>query len=244
MLNRILLVDDENDKLILMQDFLRREFFEVATADNGIEALKLFEVFNPDLILLDVHMPQMDGLETCRQIRRRPGYEFGGNKRILMFSDKRVDLVDRVSGLDLGADRYLVRPVAPRELLAEIHALLRSIPTEPLLVSAPPIANRWVVAKGRLEILLDEHVILVNGERRTLPELSFRLLVFLADRLDQAVSKDTLIAQIWGYPEADEVLTTAINRLRNEIEPDPRKPRYLQTVRGYGYKLVSVANHG
>jgi two-component system alkaline phosphatase synthesis response regulator PhoP len=160
-----------------------------------------------------------------------------------MFSDKRVDLVDRVSGLDLGADRYLVRPVAPRELLAEIHALLRSIPAQPKPADAPADVKKVVVEKGRFEILLDEHIGVVQGERRTLPERSFKLLAFLAAHLNQAVSKDHLIAHVWGYPESDEVLTTAINRLRHEIEPDPRKPRYLQTVRGYGYKLVTVVDH-
>jgi DNA-binding response OmpR family regulator len=245
MRNRILVLDDEQDKLILLRDFLGREFFEVATAQDGMEALARLEQFDPDLILLDVHMPHMDGLEACRQIRQRPGYAFGGSKRILMFSDKRVDLVDRVSGLDLGADRYLVRPVAPRELLAEIHALLRSIPESSTPITPPTIARKGVLVihKGQLEILLDDRMILVRGQKRPLATLPFKLLLSLAERIDQAVSKDEIIDRVWGYPESDEVLTTAIKRLRSEIEQDPSKPIYLQTVRGYGYKLVRINDH-
>lgn len=237
--HRILLVDDEADKLELIRNFLRREFFEVATAQDGVEALAILDTFNPDLVILDVHMPRKDGLETCRELRNRDGYEFNGQKRILMFSDKRIDEADRITGLYLGADQYLVRPVAPGELLAVIRALLRSIPVHADAHPRIPGAKRLVVDPGALELLCDERVVMVCSRKKTLSELSFKLLLYLAERLDQAVSKDEIITAVWGYNYSDEVLTTQIYRLRQEIEQDPRKPRYLQTVRDYGYKLVS-----
>jgi DNA-binding response OmpR family regulator len=100
-----------------------------------------------------------------------------------------------------------------------------------------------VIHQGRLEILLDDRMILVRGQKRPLSTLPFKLLLCLAERIDQAVAKDEIIDLVWGYPESDEVLTTAIKRLRSEIEVDPSKPVYLQTVRGYGYKLVRVSEH-
>lgn len=238
---KILLIDDNKSKLLALRLYLEKEQFKVVTASNGRDGLKLLTEKRPDIILLDVHMPGLDGIETCRQIRSTPKCEHG-RIGIIMFSDKRIDLVDKVSGLDLGADRYLVRPVAPRELLAEIKALERLI--SQYKKSNPRTNDQIIDIDAWLKILVNERLVQAGSEKIKLQPLLFNILLYLADPPNRARSKEDLIWEFWaGHAEYDisvdeNALTTAISRLRNEIEPDPRAPKYIKTVHGYGYKLV------
>ncbi|MCP5097163.1 MAG: response regulator transcription factor [Chloroflexi bacterium] len=242
MKTKILLIDDNKSKLSALKLYLEKEYYDVVTATNGQTGLNLLEKIKPDIILLDVHMPGMDGIDTCRQIRSRQAYSHG-KVGIIMFSDKRIDLVDKVSGLDLGADRYLVRPVAPRELLAEIKALERIIDSMQSSKSKASNKLQTLIIDNRLKIHLDERVVEVSGEKRNLQPLLYNILVYLAHPPNRARSKEDLIWEFWaGGPDYDttvdeNALSTAISRLRNEIESDPRHPVYIVTVHGYGYKL-------
>ena len=242
MKTKILLIDDNKSKLSALKLYLEKEYYDVVTASNGESGLEQLESFRPDIILLDVHMPGMDGIDTCRQIRSRKAYSHG-KVGIIMFSDKRIDLVDKVSGLDLGADRYLVRPVAPRELLAEIKALERIIDSNQSSRTRGSSKLKILSIDDGLKIHLDERVVEVREEKRNLQPLLYNILVYLAQPPNRARSKEDLIWEFWaGGPNYDttvdeNALSTAISRLRNEIELDPRNPIYIVTVHGYGYKL-------
>ena len=152
----------------------------------------------------------------------------------MMFSDKRTDSADKVTGLYAGADRYLVRPVAPEELLAEIRALLLTISD-----SVDTVYPRNIRIDDQLEICADERVVLVCGRKRELQNKQFELLLYLAEHLNRARSKDEIIIRVWSYKEDENVLTKAIRHLRLAIEPDPDHPIYLKTIHGYGYKLIT-----
>ena len=240
MRRKILVVDDDIDKLGLVRQVLERESYQVVTARSGEEALALLPTFDPDLVLLDVHFAalagasSMDGIEICQRIRRIAAYQYGGRKRIMMFSDKRTDSADKVTGLYAGADRYLVRPVAPEELLAEIRALLLTISD-----SVDAVYPRNIRIDDQLEICADERVVLVCGRKRELQNKQFELLLYLAEHLNRARSKDEIIIRVWSYKEDENVLTKAIRHLRLAIEPDPDHPIYLKTIHGYGYKLIT-----
>lgn len=239
MRRKILVVDDDLDKLGLLRQMLEREAYQVMTARSGEEALALLPRVDPDLVLLDVHFAavadatMMDGIEICQRIRRFAPYHYGGQKRIMMFSDKRTGSADKVTGLYAGADRYLVRPVAPEELLAEIRALLLTI-SDPIGELAP----QTIHVDDGLAIYADERVVLAGGKKRTLQNKQFELLLYLAEHLNRARSKDEIIIRVWSYKEDENVLTKAVRHIRLVIEPDPDHPIYLKTIHGYGYKLV------
>lgn len=240
---KILLVDDDLDKVSALRTYLEGEHYQVEAIADGQSALDALFQINPDIILLDVHMPRLNGIDTCRIIRSYPQFKHG-TTGIIMFSDKRIDMVDRVSGLDMGADRYLVRPVAPRELLSEVKALERII-----------MANRkdaglkqpdCLVLDKRVTIDFEERVVVIEGEKKMVQPLLFSILEFLAKPPNRARSKHDVIWECWSNSEVydskidENALTTAVSRLRQVLEEDPRQPRYLKTVHGYGYKLIAA----
>ena len=225
MAQTILVIDDEERLLSLVKAYLEQSGFRVVTAKNGRDALFLARQEKPDLILLDVMMPQMDGYEFMRVHRREQ------NTPIIMLTAK-VDEDERVLGLELGADDYITKPFSPRELLARIRAVLRRLGmTEP--------AAR-VLRVG--DIVLDQagYFVAVNGRRVDLTRSEFDLLATLMASPGRVFSRLDLLDRLQGtaYEGYERTVDVHIKNLRAKIEDNPRKPRYIQTVYGVGYRFV------
>lgn len=221
---RVLIVDDEPGLRELVRINLEHEGFEVSQAENGIEGLAAVHEFQPDMIILDVMMPEMDGWETCRKLR-----EFS-TVPVLMLT-ARAQSNDIVTGLDSGADDYLLKPFNMDELMARIRALLRRIPSP----------NRPVTA-GNNEISIDKqkHEVLVRSEPVDLTPTEYDLLLLLAENAGTVLNHETLLHGVWGqeYTKDNDYLKVYIWHLRRKLELDPRDPKLLLTEWGVGYRLV------
>jgi two-component system response regulator MprA len=221
----ILVVDDDDKIISLLRRSLAFEGYEVATASNGLEGLKLMITSDPNLLILDVMMPQVDGWEVCRRVR-----EGGSTVPILMLTAK-DDITDRVKGLDLGADDYLVKPFALEELLARVRALLRRK------------SDKIEESTSRLQfedliLDLDSREAGRSGRRIDLTAKEFDLLLLLMQNPRRVLTRDTIMDKIWGYDYSGEsnVLEVYIAMLRQKTE-DGTDKRLIQTVRGTGYVL-------
>ncbi|MFC4809225.1 response regulator transcription factor [Paenibacillus sp. GCM10023250] len=221
----ILVVDDDEKITSLLRRSLAFEGYEVATANNGLEGLKQMLSSDPNLLILDVMMPQVDGWEVCRRVR-----EGGSSVPILMLTAK-DDIQDRVRGLDLGADDYLVKPFALEELLARVRALLRRKPDK-----LEESASRLQFEDLTLD--LDSREAIRNGRRIDLTAKEFDLLQLLMQNPRRVLTRDAIMDKIWGYDYSGEsnVLEVYIAMLRQKTE-DGRGSRLIQTVRGTGYVL-------
>lgn len=222
----VLVVDDDAPSVKMIAFLLREEGYTVSTADNGIRALELVEHESPDLVILDVMMPHMDGHEVCRRIRSK-------RKVPIIFLSARGETADRVQGLELGADDYLAKPFEPAELLARVKAVLRR--TEAYAMSEPQ--GRLAVGDFVLNPL--ENKATVRGKTVELTPIEFRLLYCLARNAGRVLSQDFLLSAVWGYEYEgySNQVAVYIRRLRNKIEVDPAHPEYLLTVRGLGYRF-------
>jgi two-component system KDP operon response regulator KdpE len=223
----LLIVDDE----LRMRRFIRMNMeldnYQVIEAENGIQALDQIRQFNPDLVVMDVMMPEMDGFETLKLLR-----EISTVPVILL--TVRDDEEDITRGLSLGADDYITKPFSPRVLTSRVAAVLRRAHWP-----APP--PRTVLRiDDRLSIDFNRHQVIVNGERIDLRPTEYRLLNHLIQNAGWVVPHDTLLAKVWGYEYRDEThyLRLYINYLRKKIEEDPADPRYILTERGVGYRFV------
>jgi two-component system, OmpR family, response regulator ResD len=227
---RILVVDDEPTIREVVGLYLRREGFEVESADDGEAALAAIARARPDLVVLDLMLPGVDGLTITRQVRA------AGNLPIIMLT-ARGEEIDRVLGLELGADDYLTKPFSARELVARVRAVLRrtQAPAEPLPASS-------VVSAGALRIDSAARTVALDGQQIGLTAREFELLLFLARHPGQVFTREQLLDQVWGYTFASEAstVTVHIRRLREKIEADPTTPRRIVTVWGVGYKLEPV----
>ena len=224
---RILAVDDDRNNLKMLDFLLREEGYEVLTTDNGRTALELVDSQHPDLVILDVMMPQVDGFEVCRRIRQTMDVP------IIMLSAK-GETADRVSGLELGADDYLPKPFEPSELLARVKAVLRR--SEITTFDDP---NAAVSVSGlRLDPVVNR-VILNNGDAVNLTPIEFRLLHCLMRNAGRTLSHDFLLSHAWGYEYEgySNQIAVYVRRLRSKVENDPANPRYIVTVRGLGYRF-------
>jgi DNA-binding response OmpR family regulator len=221
-LTRILVVDDEANIVELEKLYLGREGYQVESASSGRDALARFGSFNPDLIVLDIMLPDMDGLEVCRQIRAK------SRVPILMLSARRED-VDRIVGLELGADDYLTKPFNPHELIARVKAVLRRSSAEP--------PQPQVITMGGLSIDLPRHDVTVNGQPVSLRAKEFALLVVFAQNPGIVLSRERLLTQVWGYDFYGETRTVDVhvNHLRDKLAGAGLD---FETLRGTGYKLV------
>ncbi|MBI2866739.1 MAG: response regulator transcription factor [Chloroflexi bacterium] len=228
---RILVVEDEQSLVDALRYNLAREGYSVETARDGREGLELARRSAPDLILLDLMLPTIDGLEVCRTLRRE-----GSSVPILMLTAKTSD-VDKVVGLELGADDYVTKPFQLRELLARIKAILRR---SDLTKSTPPEEARKPLERGSLVIDPARHVVLRAGKSLTLKPKEFELLEFLARNAGIVFSRETLLARVWGYDYAGDTRTVDVHVrwLREKIEDEPSNPTLLLTVRGVGYKFA------
>ena len=223
---RILVVDDEPHIVELVRYNLAREGFEVSVAHDGHEAIEKAKQDAPDLVILDLMLPYVDGLEVCRHIRRESPVP------ILMLTAKDGEQ-ERVVGLESGADDYVTKPFSPRELVARVRAILRRTTREAQRPAARPVAVGGLV--------LDEttHEVRLNGRLIDLTAKEFDLLKLLLSHPNRVFTRDFVLEHIWGYDYFGSTRTVDmhISRLREKIEDDPNTPTYVMTVRGVGYKL-------
>jgi len=222
---RVLVVEDEDSFSDALSYMLRKEGFDVAIAPTGPDALEEFDRNGADLVLLDLMLPGIPGTEVCRALRQR------SNVPVIMLTAKDSE-VDKVVGLELGADDYVTKPFSSRELVARIRAVLRRGTEAAELVPS-------VLEAGPVRMDVDRHVVTVDGEGVKLPLKEFELLEMLLRNAGRVLTRGQLIDRIWGadYVGDTKTLDVHVKRLRAKIEPDPGHPRYLLTVRGLGYKL-------
>ncbi len=233
MTERVLVVDDEEAIRTLVEYNLRMAGYEVETAQEGLMALEMIAKGNFDLLVLDLMLPGVDGLELCKRLRQ------ANSKVPIIMLTARGEEIDRVLGLEMGADDYVTKPFSPRELVARVRAVLRRKADEP----AAPVS---IVGEGELyrvgDVVLDSgrYEVIVRNELIELTPREFELLHYLLKNLDRVVSRDQLLDGVWGYEYAGDtrLVDVHISHLRDKIEADPKNPRYIKTVRGVGYKFV------
>ncbi len=226
MYDLILVVDDEPKIVKLARDYLQRQGYQVATAADGPMALAIARREKPALVVLDLNLPGMDGLDVCRALRRDSGVP------IIMLT-ARVEETDRLIGLELGADDYITKPFSPRELVARVRAVLRRARGD---LQAP-----YLIRAGDLEIDLAGHRVTRNGEALELSRTEFNLLSVLAQHQGQAFSRAQLLQRLHGvaFDGYERSIDAHIKNLRRKIEPDPGNPSYVETVYGVGYRFAA-----
>ena len=228
MTKKILIVEDEHDLIKLLKYNLEKEGYKVAYTTDGSLALAEIRRETPDLVVLDLMLPGMDGLEVCRQLRR---HEKFASIPVLMLT-ARSEEADRVVGLEIGADDYVTKPFSMRELIARVRALLRR--------HEPVVPNRVVIQRGDLRIDPSAHSVSVSGKQIELSALEFRLLHHLACHPGMVFSRDQLLDRVWGNDRSvtQRSVDVYIRRVREKIESRPQDPIYLQTVHGVGYRFA------
>ena len=229
---KILVVDDEPNIREVVGQYLRRDGYAVVSAADGEEALSLYRQESPDLVVLDLMLPKLSGLEVCRRLL---GAETRERRVPLIMLTARGEEEDRIVGLGLGADDYVVKPFSPRELVARVGAVLRRAGEDP---AAAGTGERPLAFDG-LEIDSKTREVTVRGAPTTLTAREFDLLHHLASHPKRVFTRDQLMEAVWGYTFAAEMSTVTVHvrRLREKIEADPAQPRYLQTVWGVGYRF-------
>ena len=222
---KVLVVDDEPTLVATLKYNLEREGYQVISASDGESALSTARAGKPDLVVLDVMLPGLDGFEVCRLLRRE------SNAPILMLTAK-GDEVDKVVGLELGADDYVTKPFSMRELVARVRALLRR-------ADAPPAAEREVVSAGDLQVDMRSRQVVLRGAPLAMKPKEYDLLLFFLRNRGKAFTREQLLNQIWGYDFAGDTRTVDVHIrwLREKVEDEPAKPTRLITVRGVGYRF-------
>jgi two-component system response regulator RegX3 len=222
---RVLVVEDEESVSDALSYMLRREGYEVEVAETGPDAVTAFERSGADLVLLDLMLPGLSGTEVCRTLRSR------SNVPIIMVTARDTE-VDKVVGLELGADDYVTKPFSSRELVARIRAVLRRGGESDELVEA-------TVEAGPVRMDVERHVVSVDGSQVAMPLKEFDLLEMLLRNAGRVLTRGQLIDRVWGadYVGDTKTLDVHVKRLRSKIEPDPANPKHLVTVRGLGYKF-------
>ena len=225
-MSKILIVEDEEALSDPLAFLLGREGFQTIVVDNGLDALPVFDREGADLVLLDVMLPGMSGMEVCRKLREVSSVP------IIMLTAKDSEL-DKVLGLELGADDYVTKPYSARELIARIRAVLRRRSAE------TDSATESVLQGGPVRMDIDRHVVTVNGEEISMPLKEFELLEILLRNVGRVMTRGQLIERVWGadYVGDTKTLDVHIKRLRSKIEPNSSAPQYVVTVRGLGYKF-------
>ncbi|MGV2887856.1 response regulator transcription factor [Paenibacillus taichungensis] len=226
---KILIIEDEQDISRILRDYLTKNQYEAAVASNGQDGLQMMDMLQPDYIILDIMLPDMDGIDVCREIRRR------NNIPILILSARGSD-TDKVLGLGFGADDYMTKPFSLGELLARINAHFRRYDS---LALASERDRTDLLRLANLEIDKKAYKVTLDGNEVSLSAKEFELLHYLASNKNQVFSKSQLLDAIWGYAAyGDEnTVTVYIRRLREKIEADPSHPSVLKTVWGVGYKF-------
>lgn len=224
----VLIVEDDRALLDVLKFNLTKEGYHVITALDGSQALEAARQKQPDIILLDVMLPEIDGFDVCRILRQEM------TTPILMLTAKDSE-IDKIVGLEVGADDYLTKPFSMRELLARIRAMLRRSE----MVETKPSKQEMSIRAGELEIDKMRHQVSVRDLALKLTTMEFNLLLFLAENKGIVFSREQLLESVWGYDYQGETRTVDVHIrwLREKVEADPGKPEYLITVRGVGYKL-------
>jgi two-component system alkaline phosphatase synthesis response regulator PhoP len=219
-MDKILIVDDEEDIREILGYNLKKEGFKVFLAENGQTGISLCKEEKPDLVILDVMMPGMDGIEVCEQIRNTPGLE----NVLICFLTARNEDYSQIAGLDAGADDYISKPIKPRVLISRVHALLRRKEA----VQAKPAGTPDLV------INREKYLVIKNGETLHLPKKEFELLALLASRPEVVFERDVILERVWGTDiiVGDRTIDVHVRKLREKIGDD-----YIQTVKGIGYKF-------
>ncbi len=229
-MKKILVVDDEKPISDIIKFNMVKEGYEVVTAFDGREALEMFEAERPDILILDLMLPEMDGLEVARTIRKT------SNVPIIVLSAKDSEF-DKVIGLEIGADDYMTKPFSNRELQARVKAILRRIDLTIENQEAEAAPTEIVI--GDLQILTDAFVVKKHDEELDLTHREFELLHHLATHIGQVMTREHLLETVWGYNYFGDVRTVdvTIRRLREKIEDIPSRPEYILTRRGVGYYM-------
>lgn len=229
---RVLLVEDEDSFVDALTVGLEREGFELVVAKDGAEALDRFDQVDPDLVLLDLMLPKVSGLDVCREIRAR------SEVPIIMVTAKSSE-VDTVVGLEVGADDYVTKPYRLRELVARMRAVMR----RRVLVGVPADDVDDVVEVGDISLDHDRHEVRIRGDQVQLPLKEFELLAVLMENAGRVMTRDRLIDRVWGhdYVGDTKTLDVHVKRLRAKVEEDPASPRRIVTIRGLGYKFERPA---
>ncbi|MEO6456850.1 MAG: response regulator transcription factor [Chloroflexia bacterium] len=239
----ILVVDDEDTVREMLEYNLKREGFRVVAASEGSEAVRLAYAEKPDLIVLDIMLPGMSGFDVCRAVRKEL------NMPILMLS-AREEEIDKVLGLELGADDYLTKPFSLREMLARVRAMLRrsQTPSSQAAAKQPSSTGTYIsdtetpprLVAGDLTIDLAQHTVTLTGRVISLKPKEFDLLSFLAAHTMQVFTRETLLTRVWGYdyPGSKRTVDVHVSGLRTKLEQDPAQPQFIETVMSVGYKFV------
>ncbi len=224
-MTRILVVEDEESYSDALSFLLKKEGYEVAVAATGPDALVQFDAAGADLVLLDLMLPGLSGVDVCRALRQRSSVP------VIMLTAKDSE-IDKVVGLEIGADDYVTKPYSSRELLARIKAVLRRLVEPEELLPA-------TFEAGPVRMDVERHIVTVDGAPVALPLKEFELLELLMRNAGRVLTRMQLIDRVWGsdYVGDTKTLDVHVKRLRAKIEPDPANPRHIVTVRGLGYKL-------
>lgn len=232
MRNKVLVVDDEQSIVTLLKYNLEQAGFEVITAMDGEEGRQLALSEGPDIIVLDLMLPKLDGMEVCKELRQQRVMT-----PILMLTAK-DDEFDKVLGLELGADDYMIKPFSPREVIARVKAILRRTQVLPETKDQEAgLADAILI--GELKIFPEQYEALFKGEKLELTLKEFELLLFLSQNKNRVLTRDQLLSAVWNYDFAGDtrIVDVHISHLREKVETDTKKPAYIKTIRGLGYKL-------
>ena len=221
---KVLVVEDDTEIRELISLYLRKQDYQVLEAENGQQALDLFSLENPSLVVLDVLLPEINGFDVCKRMRNI-------SRVPILFLSSKSDAKDIITGLDAGGDNYLTKPFDPSVLVAKVKAALRR--------ESYGKPDLQLLKFGELEIDLQSYEVRSNGKSITLSSKEFQLLFFLAQSPNQVLSIEQIYNQVWGYSQFGDRRTVMVHmsHLRKKLEPDPSHPRYIITVRGFGYKF-------
>lgn len=224
---RVLVADDDRDLVDLLTYWLKGHGYDVVRAFDGEQAVVKWRESKPDMVILDVEMPRLDGFEVCRRMS-------GESVAMVLFLTCRDHEMDEVRGLDLGADDYLRKPFSPRQLLARIRALARRV------ASTPHASSTSVVTSGPITLDSMRHEAMRDGIKVRLTPIESRLLHLLLTHAGQVLSTEVIVERVWGYSDGDTgLIKTHIRHLRQKLEPEPNTPQYILTVPGVGYTFIA-----
>lgn len=229
--DKILIVDDEEHIIELLKFNLLNAGYDIYTANDGIDAVKIAKSEKPNLILLDLMLPGIDGFDVCKEIKRDKDMQ---NTSIIMLTAKGEEL-DKILGLELGADDYMTKPFSVRELLARVKAVLRR-------TNSFTQINEDIYNSQNLKVDFERHEVFVNGDKVDLTLKEFELLQILIKNKGKILKRETLLDKIWGYEYIGETRTVDVHirYLRKKIEEDDKNPRFIETIRGVGYRFNPV----
>lgn len=231
MRKKILVVDDEPSISMLIEFNLKLAGYDVLCVSDGEAVFNKLKPFRPDLIVLDLMLPKMDGIQVCRELRKQ------NNAVPIIMLTALQDVTDRIAGLDNGADDYMTKPFSPQELISRIQAIFRRLQT------LPGATEETILTIDRLNVIVEQREVLVDGEQVELTPKEFELLLFLCRHKGKVLSRQQLLHGVWDYHFLGDtrIVDVHISHLRDKIEKNARSPKYIMTVRNVGYKMHEPA---